>query len=928
MKAFLKAITMLPESSKLIIRIEKLPSKIKELLPGAIIQPIFLSPPNEARLMTLNYSHFDYRLWLKKRQISEKWPYMNKQKLFLPDFKKNQAVEYCNPLSVDEVCKELNNIAELSKKIKQKNINNEKSLQLDFLVMSLQSLVGLLQIENMRFNVEKRNNIIRLIKEEKKRIMLFLNRCNKLAFENQIKPPGVLLNSFVLKEKLTLLDITLDHGQSLISKNTIDKNPKDILHNQILVHLPEENAFSFQQNVLNELKKYRRDNKKIPLKNEIEIGENWSVVLLNNSSAMLQKTEKSFFSYMKNAFGVKLKKQQRSQNCRIIIGTRHELSDFARMLKSPKDYRLKIEKNVITVCGYDEEGARFGLYDIEARMNLIEAPFLQSGLDITRHSLYKTRIVFSYMGWDKWTDKYLEILPRYGIDAIFISPYANIIGKTRYRNVGHLQSPQKVKSIIERAKKYGLKIYCQFINQVGSKHVNKTKLIQTLIKRFPEVNGYFLLTEGFSGRVEDIKKITDIAHKLKPDLEIIPWNYNGPVTPEGTKEKLKFIADCPIESIPMLTWVKACKQKFKHQWRYVYDYSISVIGPAEEWAKAQIEIARKKGHKDIYARADNWNNWQFGTLPYLPLPQQWIKRFKSLQQYGITGTLDSWSYGFNPNFIAELKYWSSWSNAPSYKSLLKQIASREFGAQSIDDVIGAWEYFSNAIRLVPDTGHGILCNACAAPIFFEKPQLRMWENDFQKQDWKKSVYDGRVNPYWPYCPQWAFLFPDFSNKSNRAELYARSYLANAGYSYGEKGFSLDLFLEQLLFAAEEMEKGLILYRKAALNTHLNKRENALRQLLLAEQIRRMILSEHAILNFENLRFNLHKNSTENTLKKETLFLMQKIIKEEHLRTVKFLECTERDSRIGFEWENDYFYTPYVLRKKIEILNHILNILKE
>jgi hypothetical protein len=55
-----------------------------------------------------------------------------------------------------------------------------------------------------------------------------------------------------------------------------------------------------------------------------------------------------------------------------------------------------------------------------------------------------------------------------------------------------------------------------------------------------------------------------------------------------------------------------------------------------------------------------------------------------------------------------------------------------------------------------------------------------------------------------------------------------------------------------------METGLRSYRQAALNAPAAKRKSAFREVLLAEQLQRMMRSDQAILEFEDLRLRLEK----------------------------------------------------------------------
>ena len=75
-----------------------------------------------------------------------------------------------------------------------------------------------------------------------------------------------------------------------------------------------------------------------------------------------------------------------------------------------------------------------------------------------------------------------------------------------------------------------------------------------------------------------------------------------------------------------------------------------------------------------------------------------------MEKYGVNGTLESWTTGYTPNFMTELRVWYCWSDAPPLEELLGAIASRNFGKDGKEMVLKAWDLFSQAIRLVPDTG--------------------------------------------------------------------------------------------------------------------------------------------------------------------------------------------------------------------------------
>ena len=45
-----------------------------------------------------------------------------------------------------------------------------------------------------------------------------------------------------------------------------------------------------------------------------------------------------------------------------------------------------------------------------------------------------------------------------------------------------------------------------------------------------------------------------------------------------------------------------------------------------ERVRAALAEAKKRGMRGVYAKADTWATWQFGTFPHLPFPYQWYER--------------------------------------------------------------------------------------------------------------------------------------------------------------------------------------------------------------------------------------------------------------------------------------------------------------
>jgi hypothetical protein len=726
--------------------------------------------------------------------------------------------------------------------------------------------------------------------------------------------------------------------------------------------LPEENSYAYHKRLSDTpVHTPRRDAAANRQPGELVLADQgWKLVWNRNSSPVLQNAVQDFRDYLDRSMQVQVQVETRdsfegseSLSRSIVVGTREQLPGCGTALKGPKAYEIVSSGEKLTVCGYDERGAMFGLFNLEARMNLREAPFLPADLRTVRNSLYDSRMVQSWMGWMEFPDTLLAHMVHNGFDSIFASVYTNPNGdRTTADNSTdfyarllfriRIQEPARVHDLITRAGRFGIKVYTPIIYQytgTPESEAGLRKLVRDIVKEFPAIQGYVLLTEGFWYKkwggahgapkeyVQDWARnwskavgiVAQECHRVNPSIEVLPWEYNIDFRPQNAEMKRYFIQQLPADSIPLLTWENGKSFELDGMQGYLRDYSLSQVGPAEV-TDAQIAEARSRGMK-VYSKVDTFASWQFGTIPYLPCPYQWYERYKALEKYGVNGTLESWSSGFGPHFIAELRAWSAWTDAPPLDDLLGRIAARDFGAANRDNVVKAWRHFSRAISTVPDTGPNMgTNNAIGNPLFFHEPPVRTvtFYHSWTDQGKWMGYFGGGVNPHWPFTLSRMVFYPDFSNRVNKAEQYAHSA---TGIEAGKEVSLLPIFLKYLQKSADEMEQGLRLYRAAALASPKSKRQKAVREVVIAEQLQRMMESDHAILEFEDLR--LQHTAKHSLRKAAVLDRMESILREEIARTELSLLAATRDSRLGFQYEQDYVYTPYSLKEKLLLLHETL-----
>jgi len=715
--------------------------------------------------------------------------------------------------------------------------------------------------------------------------------------------------------------------------------------NQALPALDVEEPYDFLRQHAEGLSPRPRDPAARPNADEIEIGEGWSIVIPADASPPLATAADELQRYLQDAMGVTVEVTRadqlddwRNRRNTIVAAPRDQTPGIGEALRGSKDYQIAVGDQTIAVSGFDDRGAMYGLYNLIMRFSLREAPFLPKDLNTVRHSLYQARMTLSGLGWMEWPDRYLATLPLYGFDAIHCSIYRNPNNAPGVEPhwsdaTKRKHPPGAMKDLINRAGRFGIGIYAPLLYHYTGEPENiegLRKLVRDVVTEFPEIRGYVLLTEGFYYKKwfgaggqgdEDLRAwasewakavgvAADEAHKINPKIEILPWEYNIAFSPDQVETKAYVMTQLPESTIPLLTFENGKAFELDGQKGYLRDYAISQVGPAEV-TQAQLLETRKRNFRAVYSKADTFASWQFGTFPYLPFPYQWHARYKAMEEWGIDGALESWSYGFKPNWVAEMRAWSAWTDAPPLEDLLRQIARREFGPDGVEPALEAWKHFSDAIQVYPDTGPNWgSCNALASPLFFEKPRPRAMTLNHSWSDQNLWSARSQLNPHWPYVPARLFFWPDFTNTRDRAKDYIRF-------------FTVPVFQKYLNLAADRMEQGLQSYRRAALSAPESKRKTAFREVLLAEQLQRMMRSEHAIIDFEQHRLALSRTADPSE-KRDLLEKMTATLQEERERTVSSLETARRDSRLGYEWEQDYIYTPYTIEEKLKLIDETLD----
>lgn len=422
-----------------------------------------------------------------------------------------------------------------------------------------------------------------------------------------------------------------------------------------------------------------------------------------------------FADYLRTSMGVRARVSEKDRG---VIDMR--LSDKLR----DREYTVAVEKDGVTIRARDKRSAAQALYHLEDLMNLRRAPYLKIGEERRRMRFSPRIVVGGYNGRkETFPDGYLAAMAHAGFDAIMTS----------------VRPGECKTNLIDRALRWGIDTYFGGETIQARKHpddpASDAELARTygrVAKTHPRAKGFLFVPEcnffeSRDPRVSSRDRKTDekgralpspsrfpckdypqwlakIERTIRaeiPDADIVFWTYNFYTAPE--EDRFAFIDG--VSATTKINVSFALGPGLEHQTRVglctsVDDYSIGTAGPSRLFcAEAAHVHARGNGLWTMCNTAGR--TWDVGTCPYVPVPHQWKIRFDALvkaqEGWGLSGLIESWEYGYIPNFIAELAKESFTEGGLPFDEHLRKIAVRDFGERHADEVVAVWKSLSEAI---------------------------------------------------------------------------------------------------------------------------------------------------------------------------------------------------------------------------------------
>ena len=492
-----------------------------------------------------------------------------------------------------------------------------------------------------------------------------------------------------------------------------------------------ERNYEFRQR-LDEIHKPNRRNSDCQLQNdEISVADGWKIVISENASRYLIDIASDLQDYLFRSMNVStsLIRQENlvdeTDGNAIVLGTKETLGEMGDSLSVPRSYRLQIGEDRVIVCGNDERGVGQACYYLEDLMNLREAPFLSPG-DQTREPVFSPRMVHSGWGIDQFPDAHLNAVAHAGFDAILV-----FVKDANLTTTGFMD----INDVIARAARFGLDVYfySYLISRVHPGDPDAERFYEStygeLMRAHPGAKGIVFVGESCefpshdsntTGKLsserspDDTKRnpgwwpctdypdwlnlVKRIIRKYNPDADIVFWTYNWGWAPE--KDRLAL-----IDSLPQDISLQATFEMFEDVERRgtptrCVDYTLSFAGPGKYFA-SEAQAAHQRGLPLYTMSNTGGQTWDFGVVPYEPVPFQWVRRHNALlranEDWGLCGLMESHHMGWWPSIITDLAKWAFWRPSTTADEIIQQIARREFGDTGASAAVEAWEHWSEAI---------------------------------------------------------------------------------------------------------------------------------------------------------------------------------------------------------------------------------------
>ena len=400
-----------------------------------------------------------------------------------------------------------------------------------------------------------------------------------------------------------------------------------------------------------------------------------------------------------------------------------------------RQHTVSISSGGVRIRAKDSRAAAQALYHLEDLMNLRRAPYLAAAEE-DRTMRFSPRMTHSGFACDEFPDPYLARIAHAGMDAILV--FVKDVDKTK----GH-PDYQDVNDTIRRAKRFGIDTYLySYIHAFAHPDQGPGPFDASygrVSAAYPEARGVVLVGESCEFPSKDprvipiaardrgkehegdsrpmcgyfpcsdypqwVKAVADALRRHNPNCDVVFWTYNW----GGAKDECRrpLLANLQKDVSLMATWemFDTCVLPNGYSCRCA-DYTQTFVGPGHYFT-SEAQWAKELGLR-LYAQSCTGGiTWDFGNVPYLPVPQHWKLRWDRMvaahDDWGLAGLMEGHHQGWHPNFVSELAKEAFTRGGIPFEKHIRLIAARDFGEANADSVVAAWRKWSDASAYIAPT---------------------------------------------------------------------------------------------------------------------------------------------------------------------------------------------------------------------------------
>lgn len=493
-----------------------------------------------------------------------------------------------------------------------------------------------------------------------------------------------------------------------------------------------EKAYEFRNRLLQVHKNDIRDPERTAKAGEFFLPDVVTIGIEKNAGEVVRTAAQDFCDFLRDSMGITGVVHSGKADAVITAALGTDLGAYATY----KGFRIDTDENGISIAGHDDRGIAQAFFYLEMMMEFEKAPVMTFGR-VEKKPMFSPRMIHSGYGLDEYPEEYLARVAHEGRDVILV--FTKGVNETPhgYANFNDL---------IRRAARWGLDVYAYsyMVSNMSPEDPEAEAFYENtygkLFRECPGLGGVTLVGESVefpskdphvakgryfetyvdglpTGKVSSgwypcydypiwLNLLKRIVRKYNEKADIVFWSYNWGSQPEEARVAL-------IESLPTDISLQATFEMFEPKlyetgYGRCADYTLSFEGPGR-YFRSEAIAAKKRGIRLYSMTNTGGTTWDFGTIPYEPMPYQWMRRFAAMRKahddWGLVGLMESHHFGFTPSFISRLGNLAFLEPREDMHVLLEKILKSEFGEANYAQVNAAMEAWSDAIRYYTPCGN-------------------------------------------------------------------------------------------------------------------------------------------------------------------------------------------------------------------------------